>query len=283
MYDIEALRGIFVYFCIFDRNHLAAFLNSQTRVSRVLYTVLKTIILLFFMSSLINPFQAIPITPVEYVYAGATYFTFIIVLVEMTESCVRSTILNSIARDVQKSIDCLNVRSDMKVQVEHFSSSFNKKTGFYGVFIMTALILRFFAKLRLVNRYTHIVVVFMYVYIFTAHLHVAFFIHLNHFILSSLNEQLIPIESDSVNNCLTIPTPPDVAMQMIYSVKRIVMRVKSISDKINVRFGYFLLFTNMNSILNFTRAGTQLFLAFFTNSPYKGILGKLLTFINYPE
>lgn len=275
MYNFKPLRGIFVWFCIFDPNHILSFYNGKSRVGHILHIIAKTIFLTLILLSAIKPFNDTSIATRDYIVAGVSFLILIVNLVEIAESCVHSSKIQSIAKEVAESINYLNISTDMSSRVQCFALNFYKKIIFCTVIFLIELISRISTPTKFISSHSNILISFAALYKHTAILHVTFYIDLNVFILQSLNDQLNPVKCDSINNCLTIPTPQNIAMRMMCHIKYIIMHVWRISEKINQRFGCFLLFAFINSFANIIRVGTAFFMALVTESSPIYLLRKL--------
>lgn len=237
-----AIFGQDRYKWMFTPNH--RLLSSILAISRMLFLTLNT---LFIVSAIVMMQQ--------YTSDGVVHFESFCILIPNTIGIVESWIYTKnvqfIVTNLIELFDYLksSVRAD--ICIDKFIRNYHWKL----LFVVIVFSIEISLKLLLPSKYPIInnsdaIVSAASLYKYVATIHVAFFIESQSFILSTLNKTLNPISSDSAQDCLIAAVPVKQSMSILRHTKIIYHKIWSISDKINKRFGYFLLAALVNTVVH---------------------------------
>lgn len=261
MLKLKQMRDIFIWFSIFGQTQLVSIYSANSCLTRVL-SGFKVIFMILLMTPIIKPFKETSrdaSTSFDLITSFAC-FILLVDIIEITESWWQTKTFLFMIKDIDESFSHLDSFMDVKVCISNFAQRFRIKLLSCAILFSFELVINCFFEIPALNRYANIVIAFAAIYRNIAIIHIAFFIELMKMILSSINVQLNPSSSDSVNDCLIIPIAMNEAMLNLRRTKLIYSNVWNISEHINKRFGCFLLAVFLNAPLIFVRASIIIYM-----------------------
>lgn len=241
------LQSIFTWFSFIEQNHMIPIFNPISCSASTFYIPLKIVYLLLIMTSLIKPLRETTEerSASSYFVNGIVFIILIPSIVEVIESWLYSEALVSLKNSIEVSLDYLNTFVNMKAHISAFTRQFYRKMLLLAVLVTSEFVTRFVFKSQ-VTLYSSVVLSIASVYRYFASVCIIFYIDLEILILSSLNGQLNPLCGDNVNECLILPTQPNVSLVALRRIKTVYSNIWKISENVNRRFGCFLLVQLVN-------------------------------------
>lgn len=279
MDENRSFKRIFIWFIIFDQNHLESTFGIISRSARIVYTNLKIVYIVLYMTSIIEPFQIIfrsdsASLDIARILNDIVPLILIQNLTEIFESWVYSEALAIVTNTIKESIHYLNTFINMKNHISAFASRFRKNLL---IFIMLFLI-EFYSKITsrstFVTSYSKVWVIIAALYKHFAVLHIILFIDTQTLILSSLNHHLNPVCDDSINDCFILYTSSSMSFMALRRIKTVYSNLRTISDNVNKRFGCFLVVMFMNIVIFAIQTGVSFYLTLISSNNTLEILRK---------
>lgn len=194
---------------------------------------------------------------------AVNYLSFNIVIVNSVDiiaSWLHAKSGSSIVTQIEESLDALNAFTNLNARIEQFVRVFRRKFFVASFVFFVECIIRLIFLSEILKTYTHIIVTLAVFYKSIAIFYVTFFIDMQTFILLSLNENLNTMAIDYVNdNLIHAVSETEEKLQILHRTQTIYLSVWKISEKINVRFGGFLLSICVGTVIILIYGGTSTF------------------------
>lgn len=271
MDEFKTFRRIFIWFVVHDHNHLVSTFGGISRSLRIFYICLKIVFITLYMTSIIQPLQAIfRSSSVSVRIAGIFNDIAIVILIvnltEIIESWVYSEALGIVIKAIKESIHYLNSFINMKNHISAFACRFRKKLFLFLMLYFIELSVKMTSRSKFATSYSKILLAIAALYRNLALLQVISLIDVQILILSSLNHHLNPVFDNSVNNCLILQTPSSKVFVALRHIKTIYSNIQTISENINKRFGCSLVIAVINVSFFAIRTGVSFYLTLISSN-----------------
>lgn len=249
MADSNPLQSVLLWFAIFGQDRYKWLLKPNNCLLSSILTMSRILFLTLTALHIVSAFVLIADHP-----TGSIHFVSFCVLVPNTigilESWIYTGNLQFIVTTLNELFDYLKSSVHANICIRKFICNYHWKLSFMIVVFLMELLIKMLIPSRSALIYSSDMIVLgasLYKYIAT--IHVAFFIESQSFILSTLNETLNPMSIDSAQDCLIGAVPVKQSMSTLRHTKIIFHKIWNISDKINKRFGYFLLTALVDTVI----------------------------------
>lgn len=262
MFKFKPLQNILIWLSIIGKDNLSIVHNQKSQFFPIFLHAFRLIHLFLLISTLIHPFQNTDRVLSISKYA-VNYLSFNIVAVNTVDiiaSWLHAKSIMSIVVEIEESLDTLNTFTDLNVRIALFVRDFRQKCyGALLIFLVEVLV-RLAVLSEILTEYTYIIVTIAVCYKNIEIFYVTFYIDVQTFILSTLNENLNTIAIDCVyENPTYAESRNEEKLQIMHRAQIIYLNVWKISEHINKRFGGFLLSTCIGTVIILIYAGTSSF------------------------
>lgn len=271
MLQIKHLQSVFLWFFILGQNNYLSIFNSKSRTLRILYSVFRGIFLISISSLII-----VMLYNIKSVIDSVSFTVFIPNFLAIIESWFFASSLSTIISDINDSLDYLENNMNAKIYLNKFVRNFHKKIIFSTMILVLEFIYKFLVSTPIYNFHSNLLLTIACTYKHFTILHAIFFIDLQKFILFSINDKINPPQIDKINKNLITPLPFVDAMQALHHMKITYLKVSRISENINKRFGYLLLFFLIHFPINVIHLIYSIFFYIFTYSNYRVLIIRKL-------
>lgn len=250
MLQLKPLRSIFMCFAVFGQSRYDWIFTSKSRLIFNVIIILKAVYLILVANSVVFACVQIRIYKSFDMVHSLSFLILITNFIGTIEGWIYDNTLQSIVMDFDKLIGYLEACVNVNIRLMDFVRRFYKKLIFSAVIFSIEWITKLsLPSMTFFRSYADYVILIASLYKYIAILHAATFIDLHVFILMTLNGKLNPIARESAKLCLIYPIPVDNVLEVLPQIKVVYQKIWIISEKINKRFGYFLLASFVDTAL----------------------------------
>lgn len=240
MLRLKPLRSIFLLFAVFGQNRYNWIFNSKW--ISIIFWNLKFFYLVFNLFSIFIVSLHFTSYNQSVVIVLLVFSNLIPNFIGIVEDWVHTNKVQLMFCEFNDLFRYLETSMCISVRITNFADSFKKKINLCFAILSIEFILKLLLPSeRFFSCYTDIVAMFAFLYKSIAVFHVVLFIDLQRLVLTSLNEKLNPVSEENPKDCLIKPTRINEMLNSLPHIKAIYHKLWILSERINQRFGCFLL------------------------------------------